>query len=137
MKTKWMILTITVFFLLTGYCLAHEGMKHDEGMESMDHAQDAIMEHDDSIMNNPGKVEIEMHIATEEDAKALPNIGNKICPVSGNKVDDGKMGEAVLFVYNGKIYNLCCSMCVKDFKKDPEKYSKVAEDEVAKEKEGK
>ena len=59
-------------------------------------------------------------------------VGNKICPVSGDKV--GEMGDIVKYEYNGKIYNLCCKACIKDFKKDPEKYSKIAEDEVAKEK---
>ena len=55
-------------------------------------------------------------------------VGNKICPVSGQKV--GEMGEVVKYEYNGKVYNLCCKMCAKDFKKDPEKYSKTAEEEV-------
>jgi len=57
-------------------------------------------------------------------------VGNKICPVSGEKV--GEMGEVIKYEYNGKIYNLCCSMCAKDFKKNPEKYSKIAEEEVQK-----
>lgn len=65
----------------------------------------------------------------EEGVKAVA-VGNKICPVSGNPVDDGKMGEAVKYEYNGKIYNLCCKMCVKDFAKDPAKYSRIAEEEV-------
>ena len=59
-------------------------------------------------------------------------VGNKICPVSGDKV--GEMGDVVKYEYNGKIYNLCCPMCKNDFAKDPAKYSKIAEDEVAKEK---
>jgi len=58
-------------------------------------------------------------------------VGNKICPVSGNPVAGGGMGEAaVKFEYNGKIYNLCCTGCLEEFKKHPEKYSKIAEDEV-------
>ena len=65
-------------------------------------------------------------------------VGNKFCPVSGEKVpvpgQKSSMGEAVRYEYNGKIYNLCCPMCIKDFKKNPEKYSKIAEDAVAKEK---
>ena len=72
------------------------------------------------------------------DTKAV-EVGNKICPVSGDKIpasgEKGTMGdEPVKYEYNGKIYNLCCPMCIKDFKKNPEKYSKIAEDEVAKEK---
>lgn len=66
---------------------------------------------------------------TEESVQASVEVGNKICPVSGEKV--GGMGEVVKYEHNGKIYNLCCAMCAKDFKKDPEKYSKIAEDEVA------
>jgi YHS domain-containing protein len=52
-------------------------------------------------------------------------VGNKICPVSGNPV-----ALAVKFEWNGKIYNFCCPMCIEEFKKNPEKYSKIAEDEV-------
>lgn len=66
--------------------------------------------------------------AAIEQAAAV-NVGNKLCPVSGEKVGD--MGDPILFEYNGKVYNMCCAMCVKDFKKDPEKYSKIAEEEVA------
>jgi YHS domain-containing protein len=69
----------------------------------------------------------------QESTKAI-EVGNKICPVSGEKVpapgEKGEMGEAVKYEYNGKIYNLCCPMCVKDFKKNPEKYSAIAEKEV-------
>src|SRR3989338_6890644 len=71
------------------------------------------------------------HKMGETAAKAV-EVGNKICPVSGNPADDGTMGETVKYEYNGKIYNLCCKMCVKDFKRDPEKYSKIAEEEVKK-----
>lgn len=44
-------------------------------------------------------------------------VGNTICPISGKKVVPGKEAKVE---YNGKVYNLCCSMCEKDFKKDPE-----------------
>ncbi len=71
--------------------------------------------------------------------KKIVEVGNKICPVSGDKIptpgEKVTMGDKpVQYEYNGKIYNLCCPMCTKDFKKNPEKYSKIAEDEVAKEK---
>ncbi len=59
-------------------------------------------------------------------------VGNKLCPVSGEKV--GTMGKGVQYKYNGKIYNLCCPMCKKDFKNNPDKFSKIAEEEVAAEK---
>ena len=141
MKSKLIVLSLGLILSLSysKFVLAHEGMKHDEGMEAMDHEKEAMMEHDGSMMNKPVKVENEMHVATEEEAKTLPNVGNKICPVSGDRIpapgEKGTMGDKpVKYEYNGKIYNLCCSMCIKDFKKNPEKYSKIAEDEVAKEK---
>ena len=55
-------------------------------------------------------------------------VGNKICPVSGNKV--GEMSPPIKVEYKGKVYNLCCSGCIKIFENNPEKYSKIAEDEV-------
>ena len=45
------------------------------------------------------------------------NVGNAVCPVSGDKVDGRHF-----MTYQGKRYGLCCGMCAKDFKKDPEKY---------------
>ena len=59
----------------------------------------------------------------------LIQVANKICPVSGDKVAGSKMGDKPVNIeYNGKLYHLCCPMCIKDFKKNPEKYSKIAED---------
>jgi len=58
-------------------------------------------------------------------------VGNKICPVLGNPVAGGGVGDAaVKYEWHGKIYNFCCPMCIEEFKKDPEKYSKIAENEV-------
>lgn len=53
------------------------------------------------------------------------DVGNKICPVSGEKID-----EKATYEYQGKIYLFCCSSCVEDFKKDPEKYIKKVEEEL-------
>ena len=64
-------------------------------------------------------------------------VGNKTCPVSGDKVpapgEKSTMGDdkPVKIEYKGKIYNLCCPMCVKDFKKNPAKYSAIADKEVS------
>ncbi len=64
------------------------------------------------------------------EAEVVPvEVGNKICPVSGEKV--GEMGDVVKVEHNGKMYNLCCSMCKKDFNNNTEKFTKVAEDEAA------
>ena len=66
--------------------------------------------------------------AVNQDVKVV-NVNNKICPISGHKI--GEMGEGKMIGYNGKMYSLCCSMCEKDFMKDPAKFSKIADDEVA------
>ena len=46
------------------------------------------------------------------------NVGNKMCPVTGDPVD-GKTS----YEYEGKTYNFCCPGCIDEFKKNPEKYS--------------
>ena len=55
-------------------------------------------------------------------------VGNKHCPVSGREV--GLMGPAIKMNYKGKIYHLCCPGCISIFNSNPEKYSKMAEDEA-------
>ncbi len=52
-------------------------------------------------------------------------VGNRVCPVSGEKI---KEGEEVKLEHEGKIYNFCCKMCFKDFKKDPQKYIKLLQE---------
>jgi len=66
---------------------------------------------------------------TEADA-ALVNkrqeAGNKICPVSGEEIND----EArAIYEYKGKIYNLCCAACIEEFKNNPDKYVQIVEAE--------
>ena len=53
--------------------------------------------------------------------QAAVDLGNTVCPVSGDKVGDSKLTE----VYQGKIYHFCCDDCPKDFKKNPEKFAKA------------
>lgn len=65
-------------------------------------------------------------------SKEVINVGNKICPVSGEKVGEEGMKPAT-YEYKGKIYNFCCTDCVEKFKKDPEKYIKKIEEEKQKE----
>jgi len=54
-------------------------------------------------------------------------VNNTICPVMGKPVDTK---NPVTVEYNGKIYNVCCSMCPAVFKSDPERYSKIAEEQA-------
>ncbi len=74
-------------------------------------------------------------MAEENVAAKLVDIGNKICPVSGEKVDASSGMAPVTYEYNGKLYHLCCPGCISMFKANPEKYSKIADDEVAAQKE--
>ena len=60
---------------------------------------------------------------------AAVEVGHTVCPVSGEVI--GGMGPAVRFEYDGKIYNFCCSGCVEIFKKDPEKYVKLVEEQMS------
>jgi len=51
---------------------------------------------------------------------------NTICPVSGDKVG-GDMGKPVYVDYKGQKIGFCCKDCLKDFKKNPDKYAALAE----------
>ena len=63
----------------------------------------------------------------QKDAKAKPYLLEK-CIVSGEKL--GEMGKPVTLTYKGQEMKFCCKDCVKDFKKDPEKFiKKLAEEE--------
>ncbi|PIQ90685.1 MAG: hypothetical protein COV71_03175 [Candidatus Omnitrophica bacterium CG11_big_fil_rev_8_21_14_0_20_41_12] len=53
--------------------------------------------------------------------------GNKICPVSGEKIDE-KMKAT--YEYQGKIYNFCCAGCSGKFKEDPDKYIEIVNEEL-------
>ena len=57
------------------------------------------------------------------------NVGNKICPVSGEEIAHGKMKPAA-YEYEGKIYNFCCAGCIDEFKKDPQRYIKKVDEEL-------
>ncbi|MFH1189137.1 MAG: YHS domain-containing protein [Candidatus Omnitrophota bacterium] len=67
--------------------------------------------------------------APSERAPSIVHVGNTTCPVSGEKVDGVNFYE-----YNGKWYGMCCPACADKFKKDPKKYSAIAEKEAAKKK---
>lgn len=58
------------------------------------------------------------------------DVGNKICPVTGEKINEKTKAT---YEHDGKIYNFCCPMCIGTFKKDPDKYIKKIEEEKAKE----
>ncbi|MDZ4289942.1 MAG: hypothetical protein U0984_18395, partial [Prosthecobacter sp.] len=47
----------------------------------------------------------------------------KTCPVSDEKLGD--MGKPIKVTHDGTDVYLCCKSCVKDFNKDPAKYTKM------------
>lgn len=63
------------------------------------------------------------HKKHEEKTKV---VDNKICPVSGQKIDEK---TKVTYNYKGETYNFCCASCIDDFDKNPEKYIKKLEEE--------
>jgi YHS domain-containing protein len=50
---------------------------------------------------------------------------NAVCPVMNEEIDL----SLPLLEYKGKVIGVCCNVCLKKFKKDPEKYlSRLTED---------
>ena len=65
-----------------------------------------------------------------DEAKAKP-YPLKVCIVSGEKL--GTMGKPAVIVQDGQEVQFCCKNCIKDFKKDPQKFLKeIAEKAKAK-----
>ncbi len=64
---------------------------------------------------------------TKQEIAKPQDAGNKICPVTGEKIDEK---AKVTYEYQGKIYNFCCAGCPDEFKKDPQKYIKKVEQEL-------
>lgn len=87
-------------------------------------------QHQQTAQAESGELKHGEHEATTETTKQAVNAGNKICPVSGEKIGEGM--EAVTYEYEGKTYNFCCAMCIDEFKKDPQKYIKKVEEELGK-----
>lgn len=112
MRVKFISMALIVLLSSAAYIFAEEGHGHHERKGSM-----TGHEEKGSMMGH-----------VEEEASFAMEVGNEICPVSGEKV--GTMGPVVQYEYEGKIYNVCCKMCAKDFKKDPEKYIKIIEDSM-------
>jgi len=81
------------------------------------------------IAQSQGEHEHKTADATTQQAapKKAVNVRNKICPVSGEKINEKLKAT---YEYEGKIYNFCCSMCIEEFKKDPQKYIKKVEEEM-------
>jgi YHS domain-containing protein len=74
-----------------------------------------------------GKVQESASAVQGQLVKAV-EVGNKICPVMGGVIAEG---TNIKYEYKGRIYSFCCAGCPATFQSDPEKYSKIADDEVA------
>lgn len=115
MKTKTYLITLLSVFSIATYALATEEYGHYEDKGSVKEQKGSMMGH------------------MKEEVPAI-EVGNKICPVSGEKVG-GDMGATVQYEYKGKVYNFCCAGCVATFKGDPEKYVKIVEEQMGQHKE--
>jgi hypothetical protein len=67
--------------------------------------------------------------ADKKEAKPYPL---ETCVVSDEKLDS--MGEPYVFTEKGQEVKLCCKSCLKDFKKDKDKYLKKLDEANAKKK---
>lgn len=61
-------------------------------------------------------------MALEKKTETIVDANNEICPVSDEPISGKHFA-----LYNGKRYGFCCDMCIRKFKKKPEKYIKVLE----------
>ena len=64
------------------------------------------------------------HKTSSSAPKAAEEVGNKICPVSGEKITEEAKAA---YEYKGKAYNFCCPACIDEFKKAPRKHIKKLE----------
>ncbi|MDD5477685.1 MAG: YHS domain-containing protein [Candidatus Omnitrophica bacterium] len=109
----------TFVFGMSRLSLAMNCGEHSEHMQV---AQTSSSEHNHETM-------AKQEVSAQDLPQEAVNVGNKICPVSGEKVSQGGMQSAT-YEYKGKIYNFCCAACIEDFKKDPQKYIKKVEQEL-------
>jgi hypothetical protein len=73
--------------------------------------------------------------ASAKDAKAKP-YPLAFCLVSDEKFEGSDM-KPVELIHEGQTIKFCCKNCVKDFKKDPNKFLTKLADEVKKQEEAK
>ena len=144
-KVKFIITLAAVglISLPAGMVFAREEMPQVRGADAQEALKDILTMPEDSPVDFgtslPEETMGQEETAGKEEAAGKEKttgpieVNNKICPVSGEKV--GQMGEPIKVEHEGKMYNLCCPMCVKDFNKDPAKYVKIVEEELGKESE--
>ena len=122
MKKNLFIISMFTVLVFAGGAFACPCQNNEKQKSTMMERKTLIAEHHDDHKG--------VHHDKEMAKSEAMNVGNTICPVSGQSVE--AMGAPYNVEYNGKVYNLCCKSCAKAFKKDPEKYSKIAEEKVKK-----
>ncbi len=55
------------------------------------------------------------------------NVGNKICPVTGEKINEKTKAT---YEHEGVTYNFCCPMCIDTFRNDTKQYVGKVEKEL-------
>ena len=132
MNKKIIIFALNVVFSITSYVIAEEANSdHEHGKMMIEENEYPIMGHDEMEHMQGDEQMGSMIGEMDEDDSSVIEVGNSVCPVSGEKV--GTMGPVVKYEYKGKIYNLCCEGCVSSFAKDPEKYIAIVEKSMVKE----
>ena len=115
-----LVLTLILF---SWRAQAHDGMKHDASTET------AMAE---QVPEAGGKVKTgdAVEPVSEGSSMGPVEVGNKICPVSKEEINEESGMKPQKVEYKGKIYNLCCAMCAEEFNKDPDKYVQLVEEEM-------
>jgi len=71
------------------------------------------------------KVDAKQEEIKKELNKTVKMANNKVCPVSGEELED----NSITYTYKDVAYGLCCKKCLAKVQKDPEKYiSRLSED---------
>ncbi|MBU1996831.1 MAG: YHS domain-containing protein, partial [Candidatus Omnitrophica bacterium] len=134
MNKRIIIAALIMVFSTTAYVLAEEvnSANNEEKGSIMIQEKMETMDDMDQMDEMPGEEQMDsMMEAVDEESEDIIEVGNSVCPVSGEKV--GMMGPAYKYEYNGKIYNLCCAGCVSSFQEDPEKYVAIVEKSMVQE----
>ncbi len=84
---------------------------------------DSAEHHSSGDKHNPSVPATQISVSS---ANQVQNVGNKVCPVSGEEIEEETKAT---YEYNGKVYNFCCGGCIGEFKANPAKYIKIIEQE--------
>ncbi|MBI5874043.1 MAG: YHS domain-containing protein [Candidatus Omnitrophica bacterium] len=104
-KLGLVLVVLVALFAVTGFVLAQEAAKTEAAAPVMEATASAV-----------------------EAPAAAVSVGNKVCPVTGEKI--AELGKDTV-EYQGKVYNMCCPMCKDKFLAEPDKYIAIVDKELA------